>query len=198
MSDIKVELLSPKAAYDGTLMKILVTIQTNGIDCEILDKSKSLLKGEHEIMVAYQDTVPVGIIAYNKSKNRIDRFCAKTPDVYQKLRLTLAKRRPKVDRLLLGTPTFKPPPGITTSSDEDYAAQIQIGRVLPAAANEYDEDPTLSTNFAKDAQTAQTTKSTVLPGVKGPIGGRLKTRRRKNRNGPSRVRRHRSRRVSSR
>jgi hypothetical protein len=32
-------------------------------------------------------------------------------------------------------------------------------------------------------------------GVKGNIGGRLKTRRRKHRNGSSRIRRHRSRRM---
>lgn len=192
MGDIKVELLSPKAAIDGTLMKILVTIQTTGIDCEILDKSKSLLKGEHEIIVAYQDTTPVGIIAYNKSKNRIDRFCAKTPDVYQKLRLTLAKRRPKVDRLLLGTPTFKSPPGFTTPSDGNLTEQIRVGRVLPAAANEYDEDPTLSTNFKSTVEKP----SAFFPNIKVKAG--LKTRRRKNRNGPSRVRRHRSRRVSSR
>lgn len=194
MSGIKVEFLSPKAAYDGTLMKILMTMQSNGIDCEILDKSKSLLRGEHDIMVAYQDTVPVGIIAYNKPKNRIDRFCAKTPDVYQKLRVTLAKRIPKVDRLLLGSPTFKSPPGFTSPYYEDYERQVRGEFKLPSAANEKEEYPDRSTDFKAD--NGKEYKSSF--GVKGNIGGRLKTRRRKHRNGSTQVRRHRSRRVSSR
>ena len=96
MGDIKVELLSEKAMYDGTLLSILMKLGMDAEECEIFDSKEMLLKGNHRALVASQGNVPIGILAYNQTKGRIDRLCAKTPEADQKLRVRFAMFRPKM------------------------------------------------------------------------------------------------------
>ena len=193
MGDIRVELLNEKAIYDGTLMNILMAMNDNPIKCDIFNDKHSFLKGDHHILVAYQKDEIVGFLAYNNSKKRIDRLCAKTPEVDEKLRLTLAKRIPKVKRYLLGTPTFTSPPGYTSDPGMNFESQIRGEFKLPSAAIE-EEDQDRSTGRLTPAEPM---KSATL-GIKSTKGGRLHTRRRKGRNGSATILRNRARRMSRR
>lgn len=193
MGDIRVELLPEQSSWDGTLMNIIMAINDNPIKCEIFNDKDSFLKGDHHVTVAYQKDDIVGFLAYNKTKKRIDRLCAKSPEVDEKLRLTLAKRIPKVKRHLLGTPTFTSPPGYTSDPGMNFESQIRGEFKLPSSAIE-EEDQNRSTGRLTAAEPM---KSTTL-GIKSTKGGRLHTRRRKGRNGSATILRNRARRMSRR
>lgn len=177
MGDIKVELLSEKAMYDGTLLSILMKLGMDAEDCEIFDSKERLLKGNHRGLVAYQDGVPVGIIAYNQTKGRIDRLCAKSPEVDAKLRVQFAKFKPKVKSWLLGTPTFRSPPAYTSDPEGNYESQIRGEFKLPPSAL-----PPLDLDDGPSRSTGPLTKTEKTRSMLGfTAGRRRKTRRRKTR-----------------
>lgn len=179
MDDVKVELLSEKAMYDGTLLKILMALGMDAEDCEIFDSKEMLFKGNHRGLVAYQAGVPVGLIAYNQTRGRIDRLCAKSPEVDQKLRVQFAKFKPKVKSWLLGTPTFRSPPAYTSDSYGNYESQIRGEFKLPPSAlppldlgDSEEGEPSRSTG-----RLAKTEKTRSVLGF--TAGRRRKTRRRR-------------------
>lgn len=180
MGDIKVELLSEKAMYDGTLLSILMKLGMDAEDCEIFDSKEMLLKGNHRALVASQGNVPIGILAYNQTKGRIDRLCAKTPEADQKLRVRFAMFRPKIKSWLLGTPTFRSPPAYTSDPEGNYESQIRGEFKLPPSAlppldlEEEDDGPSRSTG-----PLTKTEKTRSMLGF--TAGRRRKTRRRKTR-----------------
>jgi hypothetical protein len=180
MTDIKVELLGEKAMYDGTLLNILMKLGADPSECEIFDSKETLFKGNHRGLVAYQSEVPVGIIAYNQTKGRIDRLCAKSPEVDAKLRVQFAKFKPKIKSWLLGTPTFRSPPAYTSDSYGNYESQVRGEFKLPPSAIpplDLEEDyggPSRSTG-----PLTKTEKTKSMLGF--TAGRRRKTRRRKSR-----------------
>lgn len=184
MDDIKVELLAEKAMHDGTFLSILMKLEMDAEDCEIFDSKERLLGGNHRVLVASQGNLPIGILAYNQTKGRIDRLCAKTPDADQKLRVRFAKFKPKIKSWLLGTPTFTSPPGYTSAPDSNYEDQIRFPLILPPSAIEEE---------VQERSTGRLTKTEKTKSMLGFTAGRrrrkvrLHTRRRKVRNGSSKV-----------
>jgi hypothetical protein len=187
MGDIKVELLSERAMYDGTFLNTLMKLKMNAGDCDIYDQKALLLKGDHRALVAYQDNVPIGVIAYNQTRGRIDRLCAKSPEAEQKLRVQFAKFKPKIKRWLLGTPTFRSPPGYTSDPNMNFESQVRGEFKLPPSAlpplslnDDYDEEGELIEAVKPSRSTGRLTKTEKTKSMLGfTAGRRRKTRRRK-------------------
>jgi hypothetical protein len=185
--------------YTGTFLNTLVELQMGPDVCDIYDTKALLFKGDHRALVAYQDNAPIGVIAYNQTRGRIDRLCAKTPEAEQKLRVQFAKFKPKIKSWLLGTPTFRSPPGYTSDPNMNFESQVRGEFKLPPSAlpplvlEEYEEEDEPIEVVKPSRSTGRLGKTEKTKSMLGFTAGRrrrkvrLHTRRRKVRNGSSKV-----------